>query len=326
MSLWNDYNEIHPNFLNRLQIIDDKSRRKIIRRLQKENDKLNFLSTVSEFLFYEFFHANGYKVEYDKKYIIPHMEKFTPDLTINKYDQDIIVEVFRLNPTKNDIEKNNFIQSFFDKRVSIKQGINLEIKLGDRANLSVYNSDDILNKLSLWLKENRNVKDVFKIDENLQFVIMSLNTGKSNIGFKSFNSIEFNIDRLSAPNSNFLNKINKYQSLLEHIKKPYIICLKTILETAINETDIFWKIYGDLTHNISTDTYRSELNGLFYMNKNSKKYLSGVLLMVNTSFFYFHNFSERRLSPQNKNFFWQYQFYLKDGFPSKVEWYNLIEK
>lgn len=323
MKLWDIYINKNPNFLQRLESLGAENADKFLKRFSGEKNIENFNSIISELQFCEFFQENGYKISYEKKYFHQELDReYIPDVTVNQFEKDIIVEIFRLNPVQVEIDKEKFFQYFFENRVTLKYSYNIEIKLDDNfLDLAKYDKPKILLDLNLWLSTKRVEGDKFVIDKFLDFTVVK-ETNYSNVGFKYNASIKFDKRRIVF---GLQKKATQHINLLRKINMPYLICMKANLETAVNENDLLYAVYGDLVSNLDHQTFRSELNGLFYEDLNSKKYLSGVILMINSSIFFFQNFANSTLGDQNINFFSTKQYYQTKLSPSKIEWIEKVE-
>ena len=320
MELWNKYLGYHPEITSRLEDIDNISKKRILKKLKNEKDKKNFASTLTELSFYEFFQKGGFQVEYDK----PH-GKFTPDLTITKNNRQLITEVVRLNTTEKDTLRNDFEYDLMEEIEMIAIGCCLQIDFVEEYfDASLYNKNDITEKVKEWIKENCKEGRELKVFDNFIFRVLHVAQELEHVCVMgNVNSIDIDTRRLNADNSRFIQKIGKYESLTNNLSLPYVLCIKIDFHAAIGEKEMFWTLYGDLVFHYNFHIYHSELNGVYYVNELSKS-LSGVFLMISDKFFYFHNFKENRLDENIKAEFLKYQCYCETF--SKLNYLQLVPK
>ena len=93
-----------------------KHRFSLFDKIRKEQNKRNIESLLKEVHFGLFLNKIGTKIKYD-----PVMgEKLTPDFSFNKFGQEIIVEVARVKPVKQDMD----IDDAEDQAISTFQLVN----------------------------------------------------------------------------------------------------------------------------------------------------------------------------------------------------------
>ena len=291
MNLWEKYLGYHPEIISRLDLIDEASRAKFLRRMKSEKDQSNFSSTLTELSFYEFFQKQGFEVEYDKTH-----GKFTPDLTLKRDNNQIIAEVLKLNTTEKDTGRNHFESLLIEEieKIEINCWIQIDFK-EEYFDTSLYSYEEIANKLADWLVDNCVIGNKITFFDIFTFEIIGVYKKFTHVCVMgNVNSIDIDTRRLNADNSRFIQKIGKYDELISETSLPYLICIKIDFNAAIGEREMFWTMYGDLVFHHDYHIYHSELNGLYYTNTLTKT-LSGVVLMVSDKVFYFHNFREYKL-------------------------------
>lgn len=313
MTLWDQYFEYHPDILLRIESIDKLSKGKFIKKLKLEKDKENFLSTIAEFQFYEFLINEGFSVDFEKEYVLNSGEtKLTPDFTILKDSQSIIVEVVKLNTTEKDRIRNDFENYLLEgvEKNAAKCCVKLTLE-NEYFDAQLYDKELIVSEVSKWLSSNLELEAELILHENFRFRILSIDEKYEHTYVVSnFNSIDIDTRRLNSDNSRFVNKIEKYTSLIDELRMPYLICIKIDFHAGINENELFWTMYGDLLFHEYVPKLESELNGLYYKNEVAKRNLSGVLLMINNQFKYYNNyFLQNRLRTSIKKDFLRYQFF-----------------
>ncbi|MES2850868.1 MAG: hypothetical protein V4685_17540 [Bacteroidota bacterium] len=294
MTLWEKYLEYHPEFLERLNSIEDNAKKKFMKKLTRENDKENFLSIVTEFQFYELFSNRGFEIQMEKEYMLDYgKSKYKPDFTIKKHEHKIIVEVLKLNMTNKDRKRSDFENRLWEEveNIQISCGVKMDF-LDEYFDVSLYDEKEIASDFSSWLSQNCVLNAEVILYENFKFTITSITQKHQHVCIiGNSNSIDIDIRRLNSLNSEFVKKFQKYSSLIDNLNMPYIICLKIDFHAGINENELFWAMYGDLLFYQHLNKYESEMNGFYYTHINAVKHVSGVLLMLNNKTYYYNNFS-----------------------------------
>jgi len=103
-SLLNIYMNYHPEFLNSLEIFSENNKKKLLKKLTNEQNKINFHSTVAEIQFGELFNKLGFQIEYDKEF----SNNKTPDWTASFDNSSCICEVYRLGKSEKDQIRSDF--------------------------------------------------------------------------------------------------------------------------------------------------------------------------------------------------------------------------
>jgi len=321
MTLWDKYSESHPELISRLELVDEKSRRKFIKKLQKERDRDNFISIITELQFIEFFVKEGFHVEYEKEYLFEGGKKITPDFTLSKYNEKTIAEVLRLNPTKKDKKRNDFESFLFEAIEKIRKGCLVRIKFIDEYYESdLYDLNFIAQELEKWITNDFYLNSELTLYRNLIFRIIAIDDSLEHACvYGNFNSIDIDTRRLNSEKSQFVTKIEKYEAFISEMAFPYLICLKIDFHAGINENEMFRTMYGDLLFYDYVPKHESQLNGFYYTNDIAKRNLSGVILLGdNNNVYYFNNyFLLNRLKQTIKNEFLKYQF-VRNGFNKLV--------
>ena len=155
-----------PDYIiEKLETIEEKLSTRILGRFNKENNRSNFISLLSELKFINEFYDLNFSLEYEKKHNISSGVK-TPDLTLDFKGNKLIGEIYRLGSSYQDNESIRFI----DK---------LEIILSE-----------IKSNYILFLK--------FK-NENIDFLFLTrgkyliLNTENIILGFLNINSTQYRV-------------------------------------------------------------------------------------------------------------------------------------
>ncbi|WKN32082.1 hypothetical protein PZB74_01775 [Porifericola rhodea] len=306
MSLYEMYISGRKSFETELQVFNDQTKRKVLNKLRKERNRMNFLSHITEINFGFFYAQNGALLEYEKKYRVDGKIN-EPDWTIYLNGQVIIGEVLRLNLIHSEQSIKEFEEQLVNRVKQIKGNYCLQIDYKNQYFLpSDYNLDFIIEELVKWLTEPRSLMDQVVLFDNFSFKIVKVDTALDNI-IVSSNVGLINIDkrRLESKNSIFNQKVNKYVDLINSIRLPYIINLYIDPDSGIDEIDVFSFLYGKTIDDRTINSIYTDLNtGLFYSDNKSIKYLSGVLLRYNNTHIYFHNYyKDNKLNFTNRELF-----------------------
>ncbi len=173
-SLLNKYNEYHPEFLDSLSVLSENVRRKIIKRLEKESDKNNFLSTIVEIRFGRLFCELGFQAEYDK--VFPNKQR--PDWEIRCGEAAAICDVYRLGQSARDQIRSDFESQLIEKLQKIPQSYFLKISFAKRhIDSTLYDVEVIANEVREWLVTSpKEVGDKITIQGDFGFEIIKSRT------------------------------------------------------------------------------------------------------------------------------------------------------
>lgn len=305
MTLVEEYISGWKDFESELLIFNEQTRKKILNKLRKEENRMNFLSRITEVNFGLFYAQNGAMMEYEKKYKIRD-KKQEPDWTLTLNDQIFISEVLRLNPTKKDQDRNDFDDQLISQIKQIEGNYYLQIDYkNEYFQPTDYDLDSIVNDLTLWFSENRSLSDQITLFDNFTFTIVKVNTDHKNVlGIGNFNSVNIDKRRLESSNSEFYKKIDKYAELIKDTRMPFIISLYTDPVNGIDADDVSSFLYGrSIDDRVTNSEYTDLTTGQFYNNINAKKYLSGVMLKHHSTYTFFYNYSEEnKLNAANRDF------------------------
>jgi hypothetical protein len=105
------FEQIRPELLEEIKILSEKHNMSLFDKIRKEDNMLNLKSLLTEAHFGFFFDSIGSCLKYNHK--ISKANDLTPDYIFSKNSQDIIAEVFRVNPAQTDME----IQEAEDKAI-----------------------------------------------------------------------------------------------------------------------------------------------------------------------------------------------------------------
>lgn len=293
MNLFDKYNNIHPDFLERLHSLPFESAERISRKLQRENSRINFLSTISEYKFGEFLHSRGCSVVYDYK-----LEGKTPDWSFEINGEKAICEVKRLNADCTTLVVEE-LYSFIEESCSNIPSNNIVFISSDcSSNTVINNSASLIAQVNNYIEDIRN----FMLSEHrrqltiklghsnsfLKLVIKKLKrtTNKNSITWNfGPDSIQFDIRR--AYSSDIVAKINKYRDLVTKHRIRFYIGLHVHFDTAITPEEIFHVYIGAGCKNIDTGCLSTML-GKFYTD-DSYGIVDGLIIMFNGNFYLINN-------------------------------------
>ncbi len=303
MTLYEEY--VSEDFESDLLVFNEHTRKKILNKLRKEKNKMNFLSHITEVKFGLFYAQNGAMTEYEKKYKIGDSIQ-EPDWTITLGDQTFISEVLRLNPTQKDQNRNDFDKQLINKIEQIEGNYFLQVDFeNEYFQIVDYDLNSIIEELKSWFSEKRNLLDQITLFNNFTFTIIKEHTSHNYIlASGNVNLIEIDKRRLESSNSEFYKKIDKYTKLIEVKVCPFIISIDIDFVNGLDEEDVSSFLYGrGIDDRVINSVYTDLSTGLFYNNTNAQKYLSGVMVRRHKTHTYFHNYSiENKLNSANRDF------------------------
>lgn len=305
MTLYEEYVSGWKNFEAELSIFESDTQKKLLRKLKREKDRANFLSSITEVNFGIFYAQNGATVEYEKKYQVKD-KKQEPDWTITLNDQVFLSEVLRLNPTQKDQKRNDFGVKLLNAIEQLEGSYFVEVNYQDEYfRVLDFSLDDIVKELKDWFSTERKLGDSITLFNNFTFTIISANTYEETVLIAgNFNSIDIDRRRLESSNSEFYKKVDKYADLIEQTNMPFVISLYIDFKNGLDREDVLSFLYGkSVDDRIINSEYTEFTSGLFY-NDNAKKYLSGVMLRYNSKHTFFYNyFRDNKLNSANRDFF-----------------------
>lgn len=280
--------------MNRL---DKRSKEAFTKKLKNEKDESNFSAILTELGFFEHFASRGFSVELEKEYSDSERFNYKPDLTLTQNGQSMIAEVIRLNPTKKDDVRNRFENELMEKLETIQAGCWLQIDFTEEYfDATGYDINGILCEVRSWIVQGKSVGARLVVANNFNFEIVRIDPKLSHVCvLGNANSINIDTRRLNSAGSGFTKKISRYLKLISENQLPYLICLKIDFHAGIDQDEMFWMMYGDLEFHQHLNLYLSKMNGVYYVNSDARNYLSGVLLMVGNSIFYYHNYGQHKL-------------------------------
>ncbi|MCC9019790.1 hypothetical protein [Flavobacterium lipolyticum] len=295
MSLLELYKEYHPDIIGRLSKFSEINKRRLIKKLEIEKDKRNFLSTISEIKFGELFNALHIESIYDKK-----INSKTPDWTLNCSTSEIICDVYRLGQSKSDQIRSDFENSLIEHIKKIQAHYIIRISfIQEYFEPETYNIKSIVTKLSEWIfKSKPKIGDKILISENFYFTVLSNNSNHQFVScWGNINSIEYKIGKIEQEQNSYPNeitkKLTKYNEIIESFNMPYFLCIDIDFGTGVNHDEFEEYFKGKSAILIDYEEVKyipefKQLNlgkewtilGEFYNNPQ----LSGIITCLNQSF------------------------------------------
>ncbi|MCC4213100.1 hypothetical protein [Leeuwenhoekiella parthenopeia] len=156
-----------PDYIiEKLKPIDKNLSRKILKRFNRERDRNNFISTLSELKFIHLFDDLNFVIEYEKSYKRGDQEK-TPDLTIDLRGNKVIGEIYRLGSSQKDDFAIQFIDKIFDLLSEIESDKALFVKFkNDQINFSEFDFTHLKERVENWIKTKPEINSILSYNED----------------------------------------------------------------------------------------------------------------------------------------------------------------
>lgn len=309
MSLFEKFFNGNEEFLRDIEIFEKLHTLNCLEQLKTESNRENFLSAISELRFGLFLTDKCTHIV--KEYRNPHGNQ-KPDYKVVMNDQELLLEVFRLNRTV----KAGLVDEYSNKLHDALHAINVDCNL----NIRFKKLPDIIDEehflyiqaqVNQWLQDKRFRGD--RLEFESVTILFSCYNEKG--GWLTFSNSKPPNDprRLDSDNSQLLKKSDKYNPLIKERKWPYIICLALDIGTILNELDLYISLYGrevmDITKPFQT-IYQSLDGALYYREDRKFEYVTGILLYQNGKYSYFPNpLCKFPLSSPNTDIFNKYLYY-----------------
>lgn len=310
MTLLENFFEGREILLNSFKEFDSKHKLGLLNSLSKENNEIDFLSTITKIHFGIFFDKYSLSVRHEKSH-----DGLTPDWTFDINGQEIIAEVLRLNPSLSDKVKLDFDDNFMDAIHEIKTSCFLSFdydeKVIDREAIDIQMCKVLVEN---WLNNKPAINDTIILFDTIEIQLINY---PPNIDHACLagggGSINFNYNRLNGDNSALLRKVQKYSSIIGKYNLPYIVCIYMDFHTWFRKDDLYNTLYRlSAEHEAKINYFSHNIeNVLFYSDRELMTNVSGILLRQNDEFTYYHNYSKsHRLNSGNQNLFlrWQHPY------------------
>ncbi len=313
MSLFERYFEKRNNLSEEIEALDKKHQLHFLMQLQKETDRSNFLSTISEFYFARFFDLIATKILHDNKILNKR-----PDFILTVNSQQIIAEVARLNPSETDQKQLQFENAFMTTMEEIKIGCMIDFDYDQKTIVSEeVNLNLCKSMLAEWLAAPRSAGDQQQLPFAIRIEFLYYSDKLDHVCLiGGGGSISFDFRRLEGPNSPLLRKSNKYNKLIDSFQMPYIICFDLDFHSWFSKRDLYPKLYGSSVANYDRNHILTKSHmldgGLYYLPHRPFQKVAGILLCEGSEFTYFHNYAATvKLSNENEQLFsqWQHRYH-----------------
>ncbi|KUG10257.1 hypothetical protein [Elizabethkingia miricola] len=318
-----------PEYITeKLKPLEDNIAKKIIKRLNRENDRNNYISTLAELRFISIFNEYKFKIEYEKKYKFIFNEQ-TPDITLEMYGNKIIAEIYRLGSSETDYK----IELFIDKVSGIINEIEsnnvllLEFK-NESINIDSFDFNNLNYKIQEWFQTKPTINSILDYNSDINFKIMY----ESKIGatqlisdpvFLTIKSQKV-IQDVNLSHNEITKKIIKYRELIKAINTPFFLCIEIDLISGFNFLDI-----KERFHHSGAEVGDYEKHKQFYTQSGKGKcwsilgdfynysFLSGIFISFNNEY-------KLLMSPLKKQIIYQKQYsetlkFLTDYFNTNID-------
>jgi hypothetical protein len=265
----------NKKFKHEIESLIEPFKSLFLKKLRNEKNEMNFLSTISEFRFTQFFLSNNFDLAYE-----PKLNGKTPDFIIN--DFSAICEVKKFNISEFDQNNSDRLYELFKKIGTLESEIYVAIE--QLSPCLEFHTDTVVNEFSNWLiSAKRNNRENFIYQNQIKLEILKVDTGHPKI-----------LTMISPENpkihpfkieSDILEKLNKYEELSK--KQPLIICVDLPFVTLRDPLDYWLKFLGGSILFIDSNIQAFFL-GEFYENMKYNS-LSGILIRYNLKFYWLKN-------------------------------------
>jgi len=308
MSLFDKFFEDRQHQISDIQSLDKRHSLNLSRKLRNETDQVSFLSTISEVRFAQFFDPCATSMIHEGR-----INGTTPDWLITMNEQQVLMEVARLNPSERDKVELDFEDAFFDAMHTIQFGCWLRFTydeyLIDRQSINIM---ECKQAVAEWLVEPREINDMLQLPSTIQIQLIQINKELGHVCLSGGGgTVHFDYRRLYSDNSALMRKAKKYGALIDKYNFPYIVCLHIDFNTWFSEQDLYGALYGLSTgyYGRNDEVIHSTLieNAIYSSPGCPLRNVSGILTSLNGNYTYFHNYSNTRLNEANKLFLIEYQ-------------------
>lgn len=310
MTLFENFFDGKENLLKSVKDIDSKHKLELINSLSNENTEVDFLSKISEIYFGIFFDEYSSSAKYEKSH-----DGKEPDWTFNINGQEIMVEVFRLNPSLPDKVNLDFDYNFMKAIREVQTGCFLSFDYDETV---IVREDIDIQKCKVlvedWLNKKPAINETIILFNTIEIQLIDY---LPNINHACLagggGGINFNYKRLHGANSALLKKVKKYSEIIGKYNLPYIICIDMDFCTWLGKDDLYNILYGLLPEHEARANYflHNIKKAQFYLDREFITDVSGILLKKGDEFTYYHNYFEsNRLNSENQNLLlrWQHPY------------------
>ena len=288
-SLFKEFNDLHPEFINEINLLPDSLSIRFLNKFNSETDKTNFLSRLSEFKFVQFFDREGLKFDYDTTF-----KKQKPDIKIKLADTEIIADIKRFNLSELDQDKEDFFYRLTKILKTIKVPYKVRIKQEESFDYKKIDIEVLRDNFEGWIKnKNISVGDIFNYQDLFNIEIVKRNKMTDYVQFTSYSTFDNKINPHKILNI-VSDKINIYQKNFIDNGFPFFICVDIVFETLITPEDFELRFLGDIS--LSNCELQDSISSGGFNNDDKFAKIIGLLIRYNGDFYWIHN-------PKHKDFF-----------------------
>lgn len=258
---------INPNYVS-LLITDTPTdiSQKIVRKINKENNRENIISILTELKFINLFqNLNCSILNYEQSYRIDN-GKQTPDLTIKHKDCTFIAEVYRLGKSSIDSNIQDFIRKIPEHLEEIKSNHVLEFKVNfNNIDLQNFNYKDLTISIQKWFTTKPSIGSQYNYKYQIDFKLTHNHKKNKTYSFSKPVFLTIKTEKL-IQNSNFndneiTKKIRKYESLVNVLNTPFFLFIEADFLSGFHHTDFKERFHSSQTEIIDYELYQNYWTG-----------------------------------------------------------------
>ncbi|RKS42504.1 hypothetical protein BC962_3262 [Gillisia mitskevichiae] len=281
--------------IEKLEPIDKNLSNRILKRFNREKDRNNFISTLTELKFIRVFNELNFTIEYEKTYKSENQDK-TPDLTLDFKGNKLIGEIYRLGSSQKDDTIIQFIDKIIDILSEIESDNALFIKFkNDKINFNEFDFTPLKERIENWIKTKPEIHSTLNYNEDIDFEIIYKGKWKTTQLLSDTIFLNIKSEKLSQSenlsNNEITRKILKYSDIVKQEEIPYILCVETDLNAGFHFSDFSERFHHSETEVLDFEKYKDiwlkngkgkcwSILGDFY----KYPFLSGLLILLNNEY------------------------------------------
>lgn len=309
MSWFDLFFEDKKELLSEIEIFEKRRNLDLIRKLQKEKNKTDFLSFITEIRFGLTLDPFCDKMKHNCR--LPGFT-LTPDWLVEMNGQEIMLEVARINATQDDQKFIDFDTMLMEAIEKIEKPYSFKLHYDvEDFDQSQIDFSDFKEFLENWLTKERSIGDIAIYQNVITVECMRRNENLTHAGVMGeFRAIKHKPYRVFSKKGRFMSKVERYAGIVESLNMPYIVCLYLHFESWLELDDVSSALYGNEAEFVGdiefggmfpNSIFQDISKALYYNNNLVKKTVSGVLVKRNDSNSYLHNYNyQNRLTELNK--------------------------
>lgn len=279
-SLLDRYIELHPNFKMDLETLSSENRIKFERKLKKESQKDNFLSTISEFRFCQFLEKESFEYEFEPKF-----GSKRPDFLFKTHkDETVYFDVKRFNVSDFDKRNQRMLYELCTRLKTIKKPYYLHVdQLAIELNFDI---NKAFIEIEKWILNNDlNEGDYYTYQDELKIEIEKTDGIKDHVLYMY--SSENPKIHVNKPMTDIISKISSYQDSIIKNGFPFFVAIDLTYDTLKDPSDYWLQFLGGSCMDITSWSESFRL-GAFY-NNSLLNSLVGLLIRYNNQFYWLNN-------------------------------------